>query len=685
MNAAEWGCCLVCIALQVLLFRFRKRSWSAALTAGVTVLPSAVAASYACAHFLSWDESYIFYDIVNFYGGRLRQWEFGSFRCTITLLGPLLHAVQSVLPVTKDIVLMGAKALHWCIGVAAVTLVTDQAHRYLFPRTSYRLFHAVTFNGIMLLPVTGLALKTLNYDLLSMMPGVLGCIWCAAGVQPPDKRLLFAGMITLTCASHEKLIASPFLWLSLAVIPVRIAVASKGSFFEMALTALRWSAAAVSASFLTVAASFALVYLTHGPGTPPLNADQITACWMSCLWPLSRMFGIAVVPETADVPLHDILYQTGARMAGIMFMLFIFAVVAGSILRQLNRKERFSALCRRRLLQVLPYLRIGLTAVVAVSGVIAGYTLQTRIWPLIPVADGHYLPTMTFNGIAHHFGCRTLFTHTIASMLWACSVFVNALPTPFLVLLVAGSMMRVIVKRGENTVESIRTDILFLMFTSVPLLYGTIQMPLYPRYFNLFLAGSVVTGLGGLQGILPIRQVLYAGALPAMVLAATFAEVVPFEPLGAAFRPVWSNYSAAYENGPEFGKVTPWYPGWGEELYCAYEKIEKVYHHRNDTVTLYYNFPAGLIKPKPGVRLSAMPAGHGTIPCSYGENDYYIISRNGVSSYPYIPFPYGVPVLFTVADRGFVKAWVFRGSDLATAGFSFPRAGSGSGTGGRNE
>lgn len=671
IDAAEWGCCLFCIVLQSIHFRvIRRRPWTEAFTAGVAVLPSAVVAAYAFSRFLSWDESYIFYDIVNYYGGRLHQWESGAFRCTITLLGPLLRSIEVLFSVTKDVVLILAKALHWCMGAVLVTLITDQAHRYLFPKVSFRLFHVITFNCLMLLPVTGLALKTLNYDLLSMLPGVLGCIWCIAGLHPLNKRLLFAGMLTLTCASHEKLIASPLLWVSLVGIPIRVAIEKKGSFRTIAAVTAKWTLYAMSSSFLMVAASFTVVFLTHGPNVPPLNADQITTCWMASLWPLLRLFGIAVVPMTTNEPMMRMIVETALRMGGIVVVVFLIAIVVGSIVRRLNH-ICFSSRLIRSCRQCLPYVRVSLIVLIVVTGVIAGYTMRTSIWPLVPVAQGNYVPTMTFNGIAHHFGSRSLFTHTLASIAWTCTVFINALPTPVLALMVAAGVLRARCEKMNVAAGTIRADLLFCLFTFAPLIYGAIQIPLFPRYFNLFLAGSVVTGCGILDLIVYKRHLHIAVLSATAGIVLTVAEIFPFKPLGAAFRPVWSNYSHAFNNDPGFGLVTPWYPGWGEELFDAYKILEKRYRKGNVPVVLYHNFPASLIGVPPEVRYSAMPVGHGMIPYSYGENDYYIISRNGVSSYPYIPFPEGVPVLFTIADRGFVKVWVFRGSDLNAAGFYF--------------
>jgi hypothetical protein len=56
---------------------------------------------------------------------------------------------------------------------------------------------------------------------------------------------------------------------------------------------------------------------------------------------------------------------------------------------------------------------------------------------------------------------------------------------------------------------------------------------------------------------------------------------------------------------------------------------------------------------------------------SYTELDYYIISRNGISTFADIRFPQDTRPIFTISDRGFTKAWIYLGSDLGKSGFRF--------------
>jgi hypothetical protein len=672
LNIVELGCCCIGVAMQVIALYLRKRPIKEILAVSLWVLPATLLAATAFTRFLSWDESYIFYDIVNFRTSRLPQWELGAFRTSITLFGPVFGAVQTALPLTKDVVLVLVKAVHWLSGVAVITLMTDQVHRYFFPEVHKSVFHGIVYNAIMLLPVTGLALKTLNYDLFSMLLGVLGCVWVTAGLYPVRKKLLAAGLIALTLAAHEKLIGSPLLWIALVASTVRLARTSKLPLKKIPLQIVYSAFTVTFLSVATAAVSFAVVYGTHGPHGPVFNADQMFTGWMSCLWPFARLFGVAISPSMVHQSLLHELPGIIVRMLIVSLSVGTLSMLVWTADRLLKKVNRFRSRLRMATAMV-GYLPLVLLTAVTVTGIIAQYCLKVYIWPLIPVSPGNYLPRMTFNGIAHHFGAGSLLTHTLASTAWSCAVLVNALPTVLLAGLFAACIFRLRIPDGRLSNRIVRVDMLAIFFLSAAPVYGALQIPLYPRYLNLFLLGILVTVLPGLL-FAPLHR--YARRMIGIAGAGLFlvgAELIPFQPLGAAFRPIWSNYSKSLNGNPGFGLVTPWYPGWGEELYCAYQKIKKLPDRPHGIITLFYNFPAALIQPPADVRLSAMPRGHGRIPYGYGGNDYYILSRNGISTYPYIQFPDRVKPLFTLADRGFVKAWVFRGIDLKAAGFLFDK------------
>lgn len=670
MNRVEWVCCLLGVTMQIVALVLRKRPAKELLLAGIIVLPVTMLAASAFTQFLGWDESYIFYDIVNFHGERLSQWEQGAFRTSTALLGPLLFFLQSLLPLTKDMVLVLATVLHWLLGLVLITLTVDQVLQLCPVRKRRGLAHALVYAVIMALPVTVCALKTLNYDLISMVGGVLGMLWCVEGISRAGKKKMVAGIVLLTLATQEKLIAAPLLWLFLVGIPVRMVLLYRGLISEKIAVVLRWALMTTMVSFGTVLVSFALVYATHGPNAPVFNTDQLFTCWKSLLWPLLRIFGVYLSVEIVNKPLlHEL-------PAILMLAVGIIAVVAAATLAivgvvrafwcRVNKKVGLNTAPRILAASVLVVL-----VLVTVTGVIAQYTLDARICPAIPIATGYYQPSATFNAIAQHFGCRSLLTHTIASIGWECAVFLNAFPTVLLLLLFAGCIIRL----HKNCAE--RADVmqwlmggLALLFLIFPLLYGVAQMPPYARYLNLFIEGAVVTVVPSLFRLIERPIKLVAGVV-IVALLLLLVEIAPFQPLETSFRPFWSNPQKSIAHKPSFGMVTPWYPGWGEELWSAYHTIQKNEAPEVGNVRLYYNFPAALIRQPATVVTSAMPHGLGSLSYRYTDRDYYIISRNGIASYSYIKFPNCVQPMLSLADRGFVKAWVYRGSDLQRAGFRF--------------
>ncbi|MBN1758529.1 MAG: hypothetical protein JW863_09440 [Chitinispirillaceae bacterium] len=668
LNFVEGICCLLAILMQGGVLALRRRPIKEILLTATAITPVTLLAATAFTRFLSWDESYIFYDIVNYGPGRLTQWEMGAFRTTVTLLGPLLYFLQTLLPLTKDLVLVIAKTLHWLTGLLLITVIADQVQARFYPRVKKGVAHTLIYAALTALPVTGLALKTLNYDLLSMLFGILGGIWCIAGMRTTDKRLLFCGVLSLTLAAHEKLIASPLLWIAMVAVTVRLTLEASRSSKPVFIPALYNAVKVTLLSFGAVAVSFCFVHLTHGTSAPVFNADQLFVCWMSSVWPVVRMFGVpfmvSMMPQSLPHALQGIL----GRLAVIVSAVFLLSEALCTVIRIKGNRAGWVIKTSDRVVQYIPAV---LLSMVTIAGIAAQYRLKVWIWPLVPVGQGACQPHMTFNGIAHHFGAASEVAHTIASMGWACAVFINALPTVLLLLLFAAAAIRARTGYGESSNRQRLPDLFTVIFLTVPLLYGALQIPLFPRYFNVFLAGIAVSGAASLLSVKQLPSGWRAGVAGGVIIIGLYAEIVPFQPIGAAFRPVWSNYSRRFNHDPGFGSVTPWYPGWGEELYQAYRKIIEEEKPGKRPICLYHNFPAALIRPPSTVVTSAMPKGHGQLPYRYGEHDYYIISRNGVSAYPYIPFPEGVPPLFTLADRGFVKAWVYRGSDLRKAGYNF--------------
>ncbi|HEX2956184.1 MAG TPA: hypothetical protein VHO70_05115 [Chitinispirillaceae bacterium] len=638
----------------------------------LSCMPAAYFVSAGSTRFLSWDESYIFYDIVNFRTSPVSQWSFGAFRTSITLWGPLFSAIQSLTHITKDVTLVLAKALHLITGVGLITITIDQTQSCFFPKTRQGLFHAVLFNATMFLPVTSLALKTLNYDMLSMLLGVLGSVLCIAGTGYRNKLKLFSGIIILTLAAHEKLIASPLLWIGMiASVCVLSWPLRKCTFTTFVTRIILWSLSVPALSLLIIVLSFTFVIITHGPSGPVFSAQQILLAYSLCLWPLCNLLhiGSTLFTTTLNTSLCSEIILVLKGFCIITCIVFSVCLTLVIIFRIITSRKLYTII--PRINTIVAKLNFVILFIITITGVIASYTLNTKIWPLLAVPDGHYIPSATFNDIAFHFGAKTSAGHSLFSVAWACAVYTNAIPTVLLFLLLLGTIRKL---RSPERYAVNSANLLLNLFTllciSAPVLYGILQLPLYSRYFNLFLLGSVLSLIP--QSIkwnnIDHKLVLLLCNIGFFFL---FIESYPFQPFTAAFHPFWSNCSSIINKHPSFGNVTPWYPGWGEELPEAFERITRKFSSDTHEIRLYHNFPSALIRPPANVTTSAMPEGHGKLPYRYSDHDFYILSRNGVSTYSYIAFPQNVHPLFTIENRGFIKAWVFRGSDLYRNGFSF--------------
>jgi hypothetical protein len=672
LNSVEISVCIAILIIQACRLFIRKIPSGELILTLLCCIPAAYLTSCGCVRFLSWDESYIFYDIVNFRTGPIAQWSNGAFRTSITLWGPLFSAIQSLTHTTKDVTLVLVKVVHLITGVFLITILIDQLHTVFFPKTRQSIFHAIMFNTVMFLPVTSLALKTLNYDMFSMLLGVLGTIMCIAGIGNRSKLRIFSGIIILTLAAHEKLIASPLLWTGMIASVSTLSWPDKKSTFTTFTTRIITCSLTIPAiSFLVIVLSFIYVNITHESSVPGFTAQQMFLAYTSSFWPLWNLLhiGPSFFNNSVNTSLISELITVLKGFLIITCIVFTSSIALVTLLKFITSRKLYTAIPRINIV-ILKLIFTALSAVI-LTGIIAGYTLNARIWPLTSIPDGYYIPSATFNDIALQFGAKTAIGHTLFSAAWACAVFINALPTAILFLMLLGGIINIRSQERYSVNSSILLLNLFtLLCICTPVVYGVVQLPIYSRYFNLFL-------LGPLLSLVPLSIKWYDTRPKRFLFLFIFGflftviESSPFQPFVAAFHPVWSNCSSAINNQPSPGDVTPWYPGWGEELPCAFKQITENFSNDTQKIRLYHNFPSALIRPPENIVTSAMPKGQGKLPYRYSDHDFYILSRNGTSTYSYIPFPYKIHPLFTIENRGFVKAWVFRGSDLYNNGFSF--------------
>lgn len=303
---------------------------------------------------------------------------------------------------------------------------------------------------------------------------------------------------------------------------------------------------------------------------------------------------------------------------------------------------------------------------VTITGIAATFLITARVYPLIPVSEGFYKPQITFNGVCLSYGAKTIAGHTAASVAWACATFVNAFPSVILLgSLIFWSISAIRKRNPVNNASRVYVDLLAIASMAAILLFGAFQIPLLPRYINLFLIAGIID-IASLKLKPEIKKsVITAGLLLLLI------EVLPFSPVPVTFRPFWSNMSEDFNNSPAYGQVPPWCTGWGEEVMLAGKKIVREYQNEcgaETRIRIFHNYSGSWLRKPENVDLVFIR--YGFKDYSYDECDFYIFSRSG-TTFSFLPFPSEIKPLFTIHDRGIIKAWVFRAVDIKAAGIKF--------------
>ena len=244
-------------------------------------------------------------------------------------------------------------------------------------------------------------------------------------------------------------------------------------------------------------------------------------------------------------------------------------------------------------------------------------------------------------------------------------------------------------RRAEINID-LGVELLLTTALLLPLVFALCQIQVANRYLNLalFLLALIISlkTTESLAAISLKKAVIFC-AFFAIILA---SEVLPFRPVYAAFRPIWSHYPDSVT--PVVGRINPSWLGWGEELMLAGQILEKRYDlvsHTPDNgvppraLTLYTVYPCEWLTTNKKIKTSLLPLPLGiekipqTIQMTdssstddflYTELDYYVINRSSIVQ-RYCDFPTEVKPSFVISFRGFIQAWVFRGNQLKEAGY----------------
>jgi hypothetical protein len=606
---------------------------------------------------LTCDESYIVYEPVNLANDSLFNWNSGAFRTTDLSVGLPLFFLKKVTGFSLDIMAIFAKSLHWLIGFILILFLIDLIRRISDREKSFVSFFLMVFYSIVFLPVVLLAQKILNYDSLSMSGCVSAIFLLLTGWKEKKTSLLYLSVVLMAFAAQEKLIASPFLYVSICIVPFIVAFQnSDRSFSSLLRNGTLASCKAVLAAVSVFLFSYLVVALVNTKGMPQANPFDIFYPFASAFWPLLRMAGFSVFKLTKSTFAGYYLLVPMLVFLCAVLSTFVIAL----IYRMVCSREALYYSIQKRLAAV-SLINYILFMLLFLAGIIGTYTVNAYLGPVHPLLPGE-LKGAEFNKTYIHFGAFSPVSHFFSSMGWAYAVFFNSIPSIFIVL--AAFNLFFVSKQKIKPVLGL--ELFFTISLLVPLIYSTLKIPVSNRYFNVFILFVV------LKMVVDFYRLSEFNFRTRVALAASVVflliEIFPFRPLYGPFRPLWSNYPSSYNSSFSKAVLNPSWMGWGEEVAMSGKKLLKYYKDSNPTlsgINIYHNYLGEWLLKNNDASLFIIDE---TSDLRYTENDFYIFNRMGVAQ-SFDELPSGVPAFDKISYRGLISAWIFRGSDLEKHNF----------------
>lgn len=613
--------------------------------------------------FLTCDETYVVYEPTNLAEDSLKNWHLGAFRTTDLLVGVPLSIAKAFTGFSLDIMAVFAKSLHWLIGFVVILLILETLMRISKKDKSPAIYLFFSY-CIMLLPVVIMAQKIINYDSLSMLTGALAILLLIRGWNENRTIWLYLSIVSAAFAAQEKLIAAPFLWFCLFSVPFK-AILSTNDYrpIVIACKTLKPAAAAMTFSIFTMLFTFSVVSIVNNRGLPQADAFNLFYPLMSGFWPVLRAIGFDLFKIFNGMSFNG--YQFIILLLVVFICLFSIVIFLIAVLVTLFRsRTRLSTMLTqiRGNLPVINYTLFFLSLIIGISGC---YLISAYFAPYYPLQQDSYKPALSFNDAFVHFGARTLPSHLLYSIGWSYAVFFNAVPTLFIIM-TAVNAFSLILKKRKSSIPIF--EIIYTISLLMPVLFGLFQVPVSNRYFNLFILIIILKTIYDLSQLSSerYRRGIIAFGAGCLLLI----EIIPFGPLYAAFHPIWSNYSYSYNTRPSRGILNPWWMGWGEEAFIEEKRIARKLNTDNpslDGIVFYSNYMGSCLYNKTKAVFCPIDS---VSNFRYTDNDYYILNRMGIAQLN-IGFPEGIEPFDKICFRGFIQAWVFRGSDLKKHGFSF--------------
>ena len=512
----------------------------------------------------------------------------------------------------------------------------------------------ILFYAIMSLQVTLLSIKTVNYDLNSLLLALLSVMLMIYAIRKVSSLNALMAVVSAMLATQDKMLAGPMLYLALLimVIILTIKVIRKNIKIPLVLIAAAVTMIPVIMSYM---ANYYVGFFLAGGNIPSVTFHDTVYSYVQ--YSLTILESISSFFALSDK----------AVIVNLLMLWGIFTIasyITKSVEKSVNNNVINTSAKRVKTISTIVIALVFMMFIIAIISI--RLTPFVYMSPLYKMDVGSYNSKSIMNGITYHFNAKSMAEHYAKLAGTIIYIFYKSVPVGYMVLLAAVGVVMYIYKKRPDI-----SNMLFILLSAVifPLLYSAIQITPNERYQNVYiLIFAYLTVVTLVEMVIQNKKIYLYAILTVMLINAI--DVHRYDYAYTEYFAIWDTKYIEQREECYTGKMVPGYhAAWGEHVIYAGEMLGRYAHDNNipyKDMNIHYEY-YGEYYNNGGMNI-IVDGSEAWKTCEIGEHDYFVVSRGAATKEGEgglsIKLINNATPMYTFGYNGATEMWVYSGEEV---------------------
>lgn len=512
----------------------------------------------------------------------------------------------------------------------------------------------VLFYAIMSLQVTLLSIKTVNYDLNSLLLALLSVMLMIYAIRKVSSLNALMAVVSAMLATQDKMLAGPMLYLALLimVIILTIKVIRKNIKIPLVLIAAAVTMIPVIMSYM---ANYYVGFFLAGGNIPSVTFHDTVYSYVQ--YSLTILESISSFFALSDK----------AVIVNLLMLWGIFTIasyITKSVEKSVDNNVINTSAKRVKTISAIVIALVFMMFIIAIISI--RLTPFVYMSPLYKMDVGSYNSKSIMNGITYHFNAKSMAEHYAKLAGTIIYIFYKSVPVGYMVLLAAVGVVMYIYKKRPDI-----SNMLFILLSAVifPLLYSAIQITPNERYQNVYiLIFAYLTVVTLVEMVIQNKKIYLYAILTVMFINAI--DVHRYDYAYTEYFAIWDTKYIEQREECYTGKMVPGYhAAWGEHVIYAGEMLGRYAHDNNipyKDMNIHYEY-YGEYYNNGGMNI-IVDGSEAWKTCEIGEHDYFVVSRGAATKEGEgglsIKLINNATPMYTFGYNGATEMWVYSGEEV---------------------